>query len=78
MKGRKEVRRQSDVSQTSPGRQQVETKAAGPQCHKCACRDFYTIEKRATYGYQNRRRLECRNCGTRITTYEAERRPRMT
>lgn len=56
----------------------METKAAGPQCHKCACRDFYTIEKRATYGYQNRRRLECRNCGTRITTYEAERRPRMT
>lgn len=39
---------------------------------KCGASHWHTIETRATAGGIKRRK-ECVECGTRITTYEAER-----
>lgn len=42
----------------------------GLVCAKCGCARFRVVYTRKAWGGTLRRRRECRNCGTRITTHE--------
>lgn len=42
----------------------------GLRCRRCGCGHFRVIYTRASFGGKLVRRRECRNCETRITTWE--------
>ena len=42
----------------------------GLKCRRCECRQFRVIYTRRAIGGKLVRRLECRHCGTRMTTWE--------
>jgi len=43
----------------------------GLSCPKCGCGHFLVVYTRPSRGSKIMRRRECRNCGRRITTFEA-------
>jgi len=45
----------------------------GLECRSCGCRHSRVIYTRPGWGAKLIRRRECRDCGKRFTTYEAER-----
>lgn len=42
----------------------------GLQCRNCGCRHVFVIYTRRAWGGRIVRRRECRDCGTRMTTFE--------
>lgn len=53
-------------------RQKAETyDKRGLECQHCGCKHFRVVYTRPASGGRIMRRRECRNCGKRITTWEA-------
>jgi transcriptional regulator NrdR family protein len=52
------------------GESNDEKDQVGLICRRCGCRHFYVVYVRPRPGGRIMRRRECRNCGTRITTWE--------
>ncbi len=48
-----------------------EQEKRGIECPSCGCRLFRVLYTRRSIGGRILRRRECRNCGRRVTTYEA-------
>ncbi len=48
-----------------------EQERRGIECPSCGCRLFRVLYTRRSIGDRILRRRECRNCGRRVTTYEA-------
>ena len=44
----------------------------GIRCFHCGCRHFYTTHTEPIAGGLIRRRKQCRHCGRRIVTFEAQ------
>jgi len=59
------------MSPSKSERQNESTQGLRP-CRQCGVKDFLTVSTRDAAKNQIRRRKECRNCGNRITTFEAE------
>jgi len=51
--------------------QRVDRDDRGLACRKCGCRHFEVVYTRPARGGKIMRRRECRNCGRRMTTFEA-------
>ena len=54
----------ADVRQPPPKR--------GLECRRCGCAHFRVLYTRRALGGRLLRRRECRHCGRRVTTYEAQ------
>ena len=42
----------------------------GMECRSCGCKHFHVISAHSAFGGRVVRRLECRHCGRRLTTWQ--------
>lgn len=64
-----EMPRELEVSERQKPAAEVQV---GICCRQCGCADCSVYYVRQTWGGRTMRRRQCRHCGKKFTTYEAE------